>query len=966
MHKTIGLLVVVSLFSVSTFSQTFSWAYRMGNTGADEGASVVLDDAGNSYVTGSFSGTVDFNPAGTANNFVSGGGTDIFVTKYDASGLLSWRWTAGSGLDDGATDIALDAAGNVYVTGYIRGSANFFSSVAPFVINRTSNGGQDIFLAKYSNAGVLQWVFNIGGVNDDVGLSLDSDASGDVFLTGGFQGATIDFNPSGVASNLSSNGGSEDIFYARYSTGGVLLNAQAIGGTGADRGQAISRDNGTNVYLGGTFEVTTNFGGTSLTSNGGKDGFLASYNVGGGLIFATQMGGAADDQVRGVDYSLSDNVYVTGDFAGATVNFGGINLSSAGALDIFVAKFTTAGAGVWANRMGGANDDSGADIEADDCGNIAVAGRFTGTVDFDPSAATLNLTAPATPDFGYFLGNYDTNGALEWAGTGAAATGDSEVLGIDVDQAGNFAATGYFDTSMDGDITSGTATLVPSSLRDIFMSRHFEPAIVVSNVNDTGSGSLRNAIQQANARIGADTILFCIPGAGPHTITPATSLPTLTDDGTVVDATSQPGYTLGNIILDGTVVAGAGFNIDNADTCEIWGMQIQAFLNGIFVNNADRTVIGGLTRGNVVSSNTGAGIFLNNATNSTLQANRIGTDAAAAANLGNATDGVYIAGGSGNILGGTNVNLYNFIAYNATGVRVATTSNTNTIQRNSIFCNATAGITLEGTANGGIGTPSITSPDVAAIGGNATANATIDLYSHSTTGCPAAPCQGRTFLGTATANGAGNWSIAGTFTIGTEVTVTATDVAGNTSDFSTCATVDVVLDLTAPILLAQIQEGQGIALGWEQPDQLPAQWVVERATASQTFQPLAAVEDVSTYLDAQPQLGENLYRIRQQLPDGTWLISDQVEVYWTQAAGFSLYPNPVSERLRLSYLPDQEAGQKMHIRITDLLGKTLYQTQLEPEPADWEYDVSGWPAGMYQIEVRQAGARLYSQKFLKQ
>jgi hypothetical protein len=139
-----------------------TWAEAIAGNSADRGRDLAVDDAGNSYVTGFFSDSPDFDGDGQA-DATSAGDYDIFVAKYNNAGTLQWVSTAGgsAGRDRGV-GIALDDAGNSYVTGYFNGSADFDGDGQPEV---TAVGGatdDDIFVAKYDDTGVLQWVRSAG------------------------------------------------------------------------------------------------------------------------------------------------------------------------------------------------------------------------------------------------------------------------------------------------------------------------------------------------------------------------------------------------------------------------------------------------------------------------------------------------------------------------------------------------------------------------------------------------------------------------------------------------------------------------------------------------------------------------------------------------------------------------------------------------------------------------------------
>jgi len=193
----------------------YVWAKGIGVVNADIGYDIAVDAAGNAHITGQYQGTVDFNPGGTAMQLVSkaSGGTDIFIAKYDATGNCLWA----NGVDGSGTDIgygiALDTAGNVFVTGSFSATADFNPGGAPAEL--TTSGGTNVFVAKYSDSGYYMWAFDIGkNTLNDAGRDIAADSAGNVYVTGTFSSTAVDFDPGVGVTPLSAT--NLDIFIARY------------------------------------------------------------------------------------------------------------------------------------------------------------------------------------------------------------------------------------------------------------------------------------------------------------------------------------------------------------------------------------------------------------------------------------------------------------------------------------------------------------------------------------------------------------------------------------------------------------------------------------------------------------------------------------------------------------------------------------------------------------------------------
>ena len=275
------------------------------------------------------------------------------------------------------------------------------------------------------------------------------------------------------------------------------------------------------------------------------------------------------------------------------------------------------------------------------------------------------------------------------------------------------------------------------------------PGFVVFNTLDTGDGSLRQAILNANARIGGDTITFAIPGSGIHSIAPATGLPAITDP-VILDATTQPGYAGTPLIeLNGTAVPANGLNLNTGDSV-IRGFTINRFGNGISVQgtnnrieanwlglnaagtatspngngvivNSSGNTIGGVTAAarNVISGNTIAGVQIAApaARANVVTGNDIGTDPAGVVDLGNLQAGLIIVG-EANVIGGLTPAERNIISgNNQTGVRLALGASANIIQGNFIGTDVSGTLPLANGEGVSVGVNGASSASSNTIGG---------------------------------------------------------------------------------------------------------------------------------------------------------------------------------------------------------------------------------------------------------
>lgn len=367
------------------------WSKRFGDDGHfAKGHAVVTDGDGAVIVTGKFGGEVDFGGGPMS----AGGNTDVFVVKLDADGAHLWSRRIGGADVDMGTDIAVDGAGNVVVTGQFRGTVDFGGGPL------TSAGDHDIFVAKYSAGGVHLWSRRFGGAAMDIGKAIAVDGEGEVLLTGSFQN-TVDFGGGPLASS-----GYHDIVLLKLDADGAHLWSRSFGGVVNDHGHGVAVDGEGHVLVTGEFRGTADFGGGPLVSAGNEDIFVARYDAGGAHQWSRRFGDAYFAQ-SGFDIAAGGDggVVVTGWFWG-TVDLGGGTLTSAGEKDVFVAEFDADGAHLWSRRFGDTGWDAGFGVAADGSGNFLLAGAFEVSVDFgggtllNPGGASFGCTDIFVAKFG--------------------------------------------------------------------------------------------------------------------------------------------------------------------------------------------------------------------------------------------------------------------------------------------------------------------------------------------------------------------------------------------------------------------------------------------------------------------------------------------------------------------------------------------------------------------------------------
>ena len=241
---------------------THLWSHRFGASGEDRGIVIKVDGDGNVLVTGYFQGTVSFGGI----SYHAAGGTDIFIAKYDGTGMHIWSKAFGDSSDDQGLGIARDGDGSIFVTGYFQGTVDFGGGPL------TSVGGHDIYVAKYDEAGTHLWSRCIGDASNDEGEFIAVDGTGNVVVTGFFEGV-VDFG-----GGPRTSAGGRDIYVAKYDGNGAHLWSQRYGADAEDQGRGIAVDGAGNVLVTGFFGSVVDFGGGPHVCAGFRDIFMAKYS----------------------------------------------------------------------------------------------------------------------------------------------------------------------------------------------------------------------------------------------------------------------------------------------------------------------------------------------------------------------------------------------------------------------------------------------------------------------------------------------------------------------------------------------------------------------------------------------------------------------------------------------------------------------------------------------------------------
>ncbi len=323
--------------------------------------------------------------------------------------LLDWAHRAGGPtLDRGAFGVGHDSSGNVYVTGQFQGTATFGQG-QPNETSLTESGSGDVFLAKYDNAGDLQWAVQAGGSDQDFGYAI-AIAGSDVYVAGRFRFGMTFHDGTFLSGNAA---GETSMFLAKYDSNGNFQWAR-----GADPALAwgVAADSG-GAFVVGRMKNIADFGsGVTLTSTvvGEFDAFLVRYDSGGNAQWA-QQGRGSNPGVSTAVAADSGGAFVIGDFVDTIAfDLGGPNettLSGSQQFSVFVSRFDAAGNLAWAKAIGGDGQIQGTGIAVDRDGNSYVTGYISGEAVFgsgEPGQTTLTSLSGTDA----FIASLDASGSL--------------------------------------------------------------------------------------------------------------------------------------------------------------------------------------------------------------------------------------------------------------------------------------------------------------------------------------------------------------------------------------------------------------------------------------------------------------------------------------------------------------------------------------------------------------------------
>ncbi len=452
------------------------WTHTIGGNWEDKARGMVIDEAGNIYVTGFYYTTVDFNPGQAGDLHTSNGIEDAFLLKLNRHGDYQWvRTWGGPGIDSG-NQLAMTPDGNICVVGWSMDEVDF--DPGPGVVTYDWEGATDMFVSSFTPAGDLVWAIAWGGMGWDIIHGLGIAQDGSIYL-GVEYFRTVDFDPGPGVDEYTSNGHAEAAL-VKLTKDGDYVWTHSWGSVEGDGSDGIVFDHHGNLYMTGDFSFTVDFdpgpGVDERTSNGERDVFLIKFNASDEYQWVRTWGSAGPttaswDKGNGIGIDSNGNVYSTGMFT-QTVDFdAGPDthiVTSNGGADVFVTKYDPEGNFQWVSTWGGPEWDLGVETAVSSSGLVYVVGTIQLTADLDPGPGVQDYICAGKYDS--FITCLDGSGNWRWSQAwGDTSWDNAHCVVTDVD--GAAIVVGAFQGTNDFDPIDGIDERTSNGASDIFIRR---------------------------------------------------------------------------------------------------------------------------------------------------------------------------------------------------------------------------------------------------------------------------------------------------------------------------------------------------------------------------------------------------------------------------------------------------------------------------------------------------------------
>jgi gliding motility-associated-like protein len=473
----ISIIIALALSLSFSVAQTTQWVKTAGGPQSEKGINIGLDSLGFIYIGGYFNDQATFGSFTVYSAHTTD--KDFFVAKMDTNGTFLWATSGGGYIDDRMLGMHVDPAGNIYCTGTFWASAG--ADFGPSIHLSSPTGGFDqTFLAKMDANGNWLWAKEFGApssgtyslpppvytvwIGDDHGYDLETDAAGNIYITGWWSGTNAYFDGFTLSNPAWEPDTTTMAYVGKLDPAGNFLWVQKFDGVDDKRGErdnrmAIDRNDGS-VYVTGGFRNTGVYGSHTLESRGDWDIFVTKLDADGNFLWAQRAGSDKGDRGNGIAIADDGDIYIDGEFR-EDADFGTESLNHKSRKDIFVAKLKPTGQWVWASRVKkSAGKDKANQMSVDKDEYVFICGEIGDTAKFGDT-----IINNVYDDQNVFVAQLNVNGDWLWAKVAQGGADNDRGNSIVVDKWGNSYTIGFYEGTVDFDGFS----LTSQGKKDIFI-----------------------------------------------------------------------------------------------------------------------------------------------------------------------------------------------------------------------------------------------------------------------------------------------------------------------------------------------------------------------------------------------------------------------------------------------------------------------------------------------------------------
>jgi len=407
-NSFLAFSIAFLLLTISTFAQEQEvlWYDYQSASGIEIPYGIDLDAAGNIIMVGTYSSvSLTFGDVILQNN----GLNDLFIVKYNSEGEVLWAIGAGGDGSETANSVSIDGSNNIYVVGAF--SSNTFS-IGEIELVNSSDTNSDMFVAKISSDGIVEWALAVLGTDEDVALAVAAEPSGEFVISGYFR--SLELNIQNITLENSST--SSDAFVAKFDSNGNIQWAESFGGIDIEAATSIAiAPDGTITacgYFKSSFIDIDSFNLQNQNPGWSSDIFIATYDTNGTVNMAKRFGGTGEDIATDISIDSNGNIVMVGGFRSEFIAFDNEILASEPPAydDVYVIRMDAASNVLWAKSHGSMNLDVVYGVSTNSNGDILMSGGFSG-----PEITFGTETLISQGDQDMFLLQYNSAGDVIWS-----------------------------------------------------------------------------------------------------------------------------------------------------------------------------------------------------------------------------------------------------------------------------------------------------------------------------------------------------------------------------------------------------------------------------------------------------------------------------------------------------------------------------------------------------------------------